>query len=326
LRGEALSAYVQHVSEELRDNFDQAESVSRQWSNRALADALVDGAVTRCLARLAATGCAGEANRLPSSRLWNLLGDRLRHSWLVNRARMKPRGYAGDYELLDWICEGRTCDHPWGGPLDRFFQNQAAPQAVRARTDLVAGEIAGWLVDAPGRPLHVVSVGAGPAADVYRAAAMLSAEERSRLKATLLDLDPAALDFARERCAAVLPPANLQIRQANLMRLPQRPAVLPDPDLISCPGLFDYLDDGAAVRMLDLFWTRLRPGGRLLVGNFSPGHATRPYMEWVGNWYLIYRTREDLARLADQAGIPRGAYNLTAERLGIDLFLTAVKS
>jgi SAM-dependent methyltransferase len=322
LVAEALSHYVHKVAEELRDNLDRIETLSQGWSNVPLAEALVDAAVSRCLARLEATGCVGEANRLPSSRLWNLLGARLQHSWLVNRARTKPRGYAGDYEILEWICQNRTGDHPFGRTLDRFFQNQAAPCAVRARTELVAAAIVGRLSDGPERPLRVVNVGSGPAADVRMAAAMLPAP---RLRLTLLDLDPAAIEFAREQLAPLLPRECVEARQVNLMRLPERSDSLPEADLIACPGLFDYLDDTAAAEMLGLFWRRLLPGGLLMVGNFAPGHPTRSYMEWVGNWYLVYRTAADLQRLAEQAGIPDRSYTITAERCGIDLFLVAEK-
>jgi hypothetical protein len=105
------------------------------------------------------------------------------------------------------------------------------------------------------------------------------------------------------------------------MRLPERRTVLPTADLIACPGLFDYLEDRAAVDLLALLWRRLEPGGVLLAGNFAPGHPTRSYMEWVGNWYLIYRTADDLHRLAHQAEIGADARRVAAERTGIDLFL-----
>ncbi|MBI3466333.1 MAG: hypothetical protein HY000_25255 [Planctomycetes bacterium] len=48
-------------------------------------------------------------------------------------------------------------------------------------------------------------------------------------------------------------------------------------------------------------------------------------MEWIGNWYLIYRTSAEMASLAEAAGIPRGAWRIDAERLGIDLFISAEK-
>jgi hypothetical protein len=69
----------------------------------------------------------------------------------------------------------------------------------------------------------------------------------------------------------------------------------------------------------------MQPGGMLLVGNFAPHHATRAYMEWFGNWYLLYRTAEQFEQLGLAAGIPAGQFHIGAERLGADLFLVARK-
>ena len=94
-------------------------------------------------------------------------------------------------------------------------------------------------------------------------------------------------------------------------------------DVVLCLGLFDYLDDDDAAAMLRLFWQSLRPGGVLVVGNFAPHCQARAYMEWVGNWYLTYRTRDQLARLALAAGIPESRFRIGAEPLGVNLLLTA---
>jgi hypothetical protein len=92
-----------------------------------------------------------------------------------------------------------------------------------------------------------------------------------------------------------------------------------------CPGLFDYLPDESAIAMLWLFWERLAEGGVLLVWNFAPHNPTRAYMEWIGNWYLIYRTGTDLERLAVGAGISQDRFCLGSEALGVNLVLIARK-
>jgi hypothetical protein len=48
-------------------------------------------------------------------------------------------------------------------------------------------------------------------------------------------------------------------------------------------------------------------------------------MEWLGNWYLIYRTPQQLEQLAIAAGLPSSAIGLGSEPLGVDLFLSARK-
>ena len=49
----------------------------------------VFAAIDDCLNELAATGIWGQANRLPSGKLWEAAGDWLRHGALLHRARMK---------------------------------------------------------------------------------------------------------------------------------------------------------------------------------------------------------------------------------------------
>ena len=85
-----------------------------------------------CLADLAELNFWGVGNRVPSSELWNIAGPILERGWLQNRARTKPRGYAGDYEMLARIYEGTLCDDPLGRLFDRYFQEQAAPVAALA--------------------------------------------------------------------------------------------------------------------------------------------------------------------------------------------------
>ena len=189
-----------------------------------------------------------------------------------------------------------------------------------------AAALAAECLRRPPEALHVVSVGSGPALDVAGALAMLPDQRRATVRVTLLDLDPDALEFARGRLHPLLPGESLRCERANLFRLPkmaQSAPLIGTPDFLVCAGLFDYLDDDAAAAMLGLFWQRLAPGGLLLVGNFAPHNPTRAYMEWIGNWYLLYRTPGQMQQLAARAGIPQGRLTISSERLGVDLFLVA---
>jgi len=320
---EDIRGEVRAAAEGLVGDLRSAEGSTRGWLEEELADLLVEAALGRCLGRLAATGCSGKANRLPSGELWRTAGPLLEAGSLQLRARMKPRGYAGDYELLAAICEETACEDPLGRAFDRFFLRQAAPQAVRSRTRAAAAALVEQRLRRPG-PFRVVHVGSGPAIDVELALRALPSAAREGLSVTLLDVDPEALDHARARLGPLLDAEALQFRRTNVARLSRAKNpndILPPADMLLCPGLFDYLDDAAAAEMLRLLWTRLAPGGTLLLGNFAPHNPTRPYMEWIGNWYLIYRTAEDLTRLATEAGIPAAQARVGEESIGIDLFL-----
>ena len=279
------------------------------------------------MAALGAMGLVGEGNRLPSSELWNVAGHLLERSWLQNRARMKPRGYAGDHEMLARIYAGIVCDDPIGRPLDRYFQEQAAPRAVRNRMRMMAE----WVTEAiraGDGPVKVAIVGSALAVEARDALVQLSPAERGRAALTLLDLDPAAIEFARNQLEPLLSSQQLVASAENLFRLPDRPkmaALLAGADLLFCPGLFDYLDDAAAAAMLETFWANLAPRGRMWVFQFAPHNPTRTYMEWIGNWYLTYRTLKELKAVALAAGLPTNQTTFGAEPLGTNLFLAAQK-
>jgi extracellular factor (EF) 3-hydroxypalmitic acid methyl ester biosynthesis protein len=290
-------------------------------------------AVDACMVELWALELWGPVNRVLSSELWNIGGNLLARGRLVNQARIKPRGYAGDYEMLARIYEGRLCDDPLGRLLDRYFQEEAAPTAVRNRMRMMAD----WIVEAATHPhpgslpegegeLKVAIVGSAFGLEVRDALKRMSEGERQRVRLALLDLDPAAIDLARQQLAPLLPPQRLRAEGANVFRLAERPrlaAILDGADLLFCPGLFDYLDDSAAAAMLRLFYERLAPGGRMTVFQFAPHNPTRTYMEWLGNWYLLYRDAQELRQLVEAAGIPAAAATFGAEPLGVDLYVTA---
>ncbi|HVA49126.1 MAG TPA: class I SAM-dependent methyltransferase [Pirellulales bacterium] len=330
MSSDELGRLAGETGERLVADLARAELLSAGWTDCDVGYALLSRAMDRCLARLAATECWGKRNQLPSGELWTAAGAWLDVSWLQHQARIKPRGYAGDFEMFDRFWRRACCEHPLGRLFDRYFQCQAAVEAVRGRTEqLAASLVERGLAADPQRLFHVASVGCGPAIELALAAQALAGRSGAPLKYTLLDLDEAALVHAQQRLSPWLAAEQIVVARENLYRLADRPraAVLLDGvDFVCCSGLFDYLPDDAAQKLLRFFWERLRPGGMLTVGNFAPHNPTRAYMEWIGNWYLLYRTSGDLARLAKAGGIPETSFTIGTERLGIDLFLEAVKA
>jgi extracellular factor (EF) 3-hydroxypalmitic acid methyl ester biosynthesis protein len=286
----------------------------------------------QCLADLRSTGLWGVDNRLPSSELWKVVGPLLEPGWMLYRARIKPRGYAGDYELLGRMYENRLCDDPLGRLLDRYFQEDAAPIAVRNRMRLNAD----WIVAAVrqrasvgnNQPVRIAVVGSAFGLDIRDALLQLTSEERAAIAITLLDLDPAAVDFARSQLDPLIPAENVTVASGSILKLPVRPRLaepLQGTDLLFCPGIFDYLDDNEAAAILRLFYGALAPGGRMTVFQFAPHNPSRALMEWIANWYLIYRDEGQFRSVVKQADVPSPCASFGAEPLGVDLFVTAVK-
>lgn len=316
---------VEGAGEQLLQALHQAELDSDRFARYEMGTREVSYAIDQCLARLSETGVWGPTNRLAAGKLWELAGDQLQHGALLNRARFKPRGYAGDHVMLRQICEDWRCDHPLGRLLDHYFQNHAAPKAVRNRTRIVAEAIV-ERVRAMNDIVSVTSVGSGPAIDLLWAAESLLPEERRRLRAEMLDLDPQALEESQQRLLPLLGRDKIVARRENLYRLPRlREAESIRSELIACTGFFDYLNDEDAAALLGYLWQQLAPSGRLLVFNFAPHNPSRALMEWMGLWYLVYRDEQAMRDLSAAAGIATECCEIKAEAEGVDLYIDATK-
>lgn len=322
---ELISKRVREVASQLSEELAAIEGELRTTDAAAAGYVRLVTAIDSCLDRLRELNLWGTENRLPSSELWNAAGQWLAQGWLQNHARTKPRGYAGDHEMLARIFDNRLCDDSLGRLFDRYFQAQAAPQAVRNRMRMMAkwiGELARQ--NAAIGSVKIAMVGSAFGLELREALLGTDENTRQRVQATLLDLDPAALEFARQELAPLLTPDQLSLSNTNLFRLPERPKVaaqLVGTHLLLCPGLFDYLDDEAAAKMLRCLAGQLAPGGRLIVFQFAPHNPTRAYMEWFANWYLIYRDEAALRRVTESAGIGGAEFTYGAEELGVDLYV-----
>ena len=322
---EGLLSTVRAAAEHLIADLERAKQLTGDWADEKLTEVLAGSALSSCLHELAKTGCWGEANRIASNEFWRIAGPILEVGVLQHRARFKPRATRAITRCSSGSRQTTAVSTPWAVPLI----GTSKPRRRRWRSDRDTERVAAILVahalQTAAADFHVVSVGAGPASDIYQGLCLLPKDRRGRVRATLLDLDPEALEFVRQQLEPLLPPGALECKRENLYRLPRGQPLELASDFLVCSGLFDYLEDDTAVEMLRLFWQWLAEGGVMLVGNFAPHNPTRAYMEWIGNWYLTYRTTEDLERLALRAEIPKEHYSITSEPLGVDLFLLACK-
>jgi extracellular factor (EF) 3-hydroxypalmitic acid methyl ester biosynthesis protein len=211
----------------------------------------------------------------------------------TGRAYSKPRGYAGDAVMLDYIY-GREelWPEPDATPLGRaiFRYTTAAPasEGVRCRREFVA-EFLDRMTESLPHP-HVLSVAAGH----LREAALSSAVRRRRLgRFVALDSDAQSL----KEVVACYGPYGVETCHADLRKLLAGRSGLGQFDLVYSTGLFDYLHETTGRRLVRNLFEILNPGGRLLVANFLPEIRDIGYMETFMDWNLVYRTRHDMLEL-----------------------------
>jgi extracellular factor (EF) 3-hydroxypalmitic acid methyl ester biosynthesis protein len=72
------------------------------------------------------------------------------------------------------------------------------------------------------------------------------------------------------------------------------------------------------IRLLDAIHDRLRPGGRVIVGNIHPDNPSRAVMDHVLDWKLIHRSEDDMNRLFEASKSGRcDEIRFEAERINL---------
>ena len=224
------------------------------------------------------------------------------------RAYSKPRGYAGDAVMMDYIYglgEAKRAAAeatPCGLEIFRYMDSRPSGKAVRYRRALIARLIDG-VAERGGN--SVLAIAAGHLREVGLSAAARDGRIR---KFVALDQDQDSMavvdrDYSRFGVEA-MPGSVRQIlaRKTNLTSF----------DFVYAAGLFDYLSASVAAALTTRMFEMTLPGGLMLIPNFLPGVRDRGYMESFMDWHLIYRDHADMEALA--AALP------PAEVAGFDIF------
>jgi extracellular factor (EF) 3-hydroxypalmitic acid methyl ester biosynthesis protein len=207
---------------------------------------------------------------------------------MTRRSFEKPRGYAGDAVLLDYIYQETDLEQvsSTGRAVNGYATMRPAACAVRHRRDYIAYQIDRACDGAGPAGGRVLSVACG-----HLREAQLSAAVRSGALGELVALDADAQSLALVDRAGL---DNVRTLELSIGRLLAGRKRLGRFDLVYSAGLYDYLDDGLAERLTTRLFDCLEPGGRLLLSNFLPGVSDAGYMETFMGWELLLRDLEDI--------------------------------
>ena len=243
------------------------------------------------------------------------------------RMYSKPRGYAGDYLTIKRIYEnyasgtGRI-----GALLDRCFLDEPAAKAVRNRRQLLVNEIMNTLHAFPDEPVNVTSLACGPAEEIFDVFSDL--EDVSRLNVNVIDIDLQALAFVVDKRDKLGMQRRITPHLGNLLYLAtgKQQLNLAPQHLIYSIGLIDYFSDKFVVKLINYGYGLLKPGGRMILGNFHPKNSNKAFMDHILEWRLIHRTEEDMNCLYQKSVFGCAAKSNQFENEGINLFSSCDKA
>lgn len=215
---------------------------------------------------------------------------------LVERLQTWPRGYPGDFETVEWLCDAKN--RAPGGTIAWAIEECALQSPIaqqhRNKVGLQARAILSAATANPGA--RIASIGCGGCRDLSLIQDYLSG---NRGRFVLVDADPDALAFARQRLPHVA--SRCEFIAGSVPRVLSKVKAAGPFDLVVAGGLFDYLPDRWAISTLRTVRAMLAPGGKLLFSNIATGNPFRPWIEYLADWILIERDDGDLKRLLGES-------------------------
>jgi hypothetical protein len=245
--------------------------------------------------------CELRRRHLPSSE-WRDCIQRIRQTDLLplvhedpftRRAFQKPRGYAGDAVMMDFIySREENWPEPEMSPLGRmvfeYTSNADASAGVRARREFIA-RVLDRTCEKEFKP-SCLAIACGH----LREAGMSSSVRRRRFADFLaMDADRESLEEV-DRCYGRY---GVRTQSADIRKLILGRVDLGRFSLVYSTGLYDYLNDKTAQLLTKHLFDMLLPGGRLVIANFQPRIRDIGYMEACMDWSLVYRDRHDMVGL-----------------------------
>ena len=209
----------------------------------------------------------------------------------------KPRGYSGDAVTIDYIyrLKGSELEDSYlGREIHNACMDTSACASVRWRARHLADKIE--LASQDQKP-NILSLASGHLRELL----YISDFENKIGNFYAVDQDKESNEEARRS----LPYHNLFITENSVLDviLGKYSTAEPLHFIYSC-GLFDYLNDKVASKLILRCMQMLAPGGKLLIANFVPGIVEQAYMEAFMDWYLIYRDEAQMESLINKETKP----------------------
>jgi len=249
---------------------------------------------------------------------------------LINWSLKKPFGYAGDFKIIEDIYQNNPITTGFDRLFDNYFQMSAISAAVRNRKTDFKRLIVSFIKRRNNYPLRIMALASGPCKEI-REYFFEYKELSNKVIFDCYDNDESSIEFAKTK-TSLAGLTNINFIKQNAVRIAFRKDVstLIDNkyDLIYSTGLFDYFEERLAVRLIENLKKLLNPDGMMIISDVRDkfSNPSVHFMEWVGEWELVYRDDESFRSIFVQAGFKEEELKPQYEQQGILQYISATKT
>lgn len=240
---------------------------------------------------------------------------------ITKRCFSKPKGYAGDATLIDYIYKKDSHNENISDTAQKIHETicQATScDSVRERAKFFGHQIS-QISYQKNRKISAISIASGHLRELDH---VENFEDKVNL---FIGLDQDADSNVEARRSYPYPGLTVLDESIKYVLAGKLPAE--SFDLVYSAGLFDYLEEKIAARMTRRMFDLVAPGGTMIIPNFAKGIIERGYMETFMDWYLIYRDEMEMYGFMKELDMTQVAsWDIHGDKYGNILYLTVVKN
>jgi hypothetical protein len=224
-------------------------------------------------------------------------------SWFMNQAINRPRGYPGDFEILEGFYDNQVKSKKGiGSAFDEWILQTPLVQSVRGRKEKCKEILEELVVDSSNQHLRLMKVSSGPCRELQESKIL---RDRQGLFFYGIDRDDVAVSYANNALLqagydqnSILFEKKIACRVRSKNYLSQG-----NFDIAYCTGLYDFLPDKALVSLFSGVSNLLAEDGMHLIVLKDGSKYDITSCEWVVSWSFFERTEQKCRNLIDQAGL-----------------------
>ncbi len=248
-------------------------------------------------------------------------------SHFAERAYYKPKGYAGDFLMMEHIyANSAKGEGKLGEIIDNFCLGRPGSLAIRGRRKLLTSQIATLSEETRLRKgnTRIMNLACGPNRELFDFLA--KCEHSEDIEALCVDVDSEALQYTNQFVNIFPHRAAIRLMSENVIKwsLGRTSQQIGTFDIIYSAGLCDYLDTRLFRALISQCYNHLNPGGTVILGNFA-AYPDSIFLDKLLKWELIYRTADDLKELFAPTPFKENV-TIISENENVNLFAVATKN
>lgn len=256
-----------------------------------------------------------------------LVGTWAYKSPIVKRAFEKPRGYPGDYLMLETVYNKQTFGKGIGFYFDKYFLCNPYAVAVRYRKDKLCEIIKKTIQQSTQKTIKIINIACGSCREIKELPREIFHGKQVRF--TCIDWDQEALDFSREALKEFSSIAEFNFIKEDIMTIMKDIGLsrtFEKQDLVYSIGLIDYLPDRILKVFMSFFYKLLSEKGILILTHKNKDKTFSPLSpDWFCEWKFVPRSKEEVVNLFYNCGLEDFSLSIEVDQFNDIFYFTITK-